>query len=110
MCLRLDKQGFFGTGIEIGALNSLNFHMGEGKKEVKQISVLDSSKIKYRVTHLDKEHFIKEPTMNYSKTENFKIPSGYIVVGARIPKKADLYSHDSVPICDLIIMKEQGSA
>ena len=30
-------------------------------------------------------------------------------MGARIPKKADLYSNETVPICDLIIMKEHGS-
>ena len=83
--------------------------MGDGKKDIKQISVVDSSKTKYRVTQLDKEHFVKEPGINYTKTENFKIPSGYIVVGARIPKKADLYSNETVPICDLIIMKEHGS-
>ena len=59
--------------------------MGEGKKEVKQISVTDRQKQKYRVTQLDKEHFLKEPGVNYTRTENFKIPPGYIIVGVRVP-------------------------
>ena len=44
MCFRLDKQGFCGNGIDIGPISSINFHMGEGKKEVKQISVTDRQK------------------------------------------------------------------
>ena len=105
MCFRLDKSGFMGNGVDIAPSHTVNFHMGEGKKEVKQISITDRTKQKYRVTHLDKEHFVKEPGVNYARTETFKIPPGFIIVGVRVPLKADLYSTDCVPICNVIIMK-----
>ena len=69
--------------------------------------MINKAKQRQRVTHMDKEHFGKgEPGTNYVRTENFKIPAGYSIVGVRVAKKADLYSADCVPVCDVIVMKQ----
>ena len=112
MCFAIDKTGFYGSGGDIGSISgsisNVSFHMDENKRDIKQISVTNRQKQKYRVTQQDREHFAKELEVNYKRTENFKIPSGYTIVGVRVPQKADLYSNESAPICDVIIMKEHG--
>ena len=46
------------------------------------------------VSQLTKENVVKEQNANKIKTGSVKIPQGYVVVGARIPKNADLYSNE----------------
>ena len=76
---------------------------------MKQISVTDTRKKTFRVTQYDEwskgpDGDLKFPEFN--KTFKYKVPPGYIIVGVRIPCNADLYSVNSVPICNVIIMKE----